>query len=114
VTSLRVACSTGSFARCQTIGCGGRAMLLCDYPVKRKDGKQGRCNRHVCASCAKRVEGRHFCPPHARVGLADLVKICGSCYSSSCAHGEIACEQPGKTRLVTAAEWKRLLSFGVP
>ena len=104
---------TSSLAQCQTSGCRGRATVLCDYPVMR-NGRLGRCNRHICAGCASHHEDRHICPPHARVGLDALVKICAMCYSSSCAHGEIACEQPGKSRLVTAAEWKRLLCFGVP
>lgn len=104
---------SASLARCQTVGCRGHAIALCDYPITRS-GRSTRCNRHVCAGCATKLEGRHICPPHARTGIEALVKICAACYSSSCAHGELACDRPGKTRLVTAAEWKRLLCFGMP
>jgi hypothetical protein len=100
-------------ARCQTSGCRGRASVLCQYPVIRH-GRAQRCGRHICAGCAKRIEGKAFCPPHARTGVDALVKICPSCYMASCPGGEMRCESPGKPRLVTAAEWKRLLCFGVP
>lgn len=95
--------------RCDTTGCRGDAVHFCRYPVTRH-GRQTTCNRRMCSRCAD--TDRH-CPPHARSGKAQLVQICATCFSSSCAHGEIACHSPGKTRMVTTAQWKTLLSFGL-
>lgn len=95
--------------RCETSTCRKPAAVLCRYPVTR-NGRAGACNRHVCAGCAS---ADRFCPPHARLGAESLVKICSACYSSSCAHGEVPCDKPGKVRQVTIAQWKSLLSFGV-
>jgi len=103
-----------SLARCSTTGCRHPATVLCRFPVKRH-GRSATCNRMVCAGCASKPD--RFCPPHARgvvSGAApELVKICGACLTASCVHGEMRCRKPGPQRLVTVAEWKRLLSFGV-
>lgn len=95
--------------RCESSTCRKPAAVLCRYPVTR-NGRAGMCNRHICAGHAS-ADG--FCPPHARIGTESLVTICSACYSCSCAYGEMPCGKAGKTRRVTTAQWKSLLSFGV-
>lgn len=96
-------------ARCDTAGCPGYATGYCRYPVTRR-GRTSTCNRRMCRACASAAQ---HCPPHARSGQEQLVKICTQCFASSCAHGELCCPSPGSTRLVTSAQWKTMLSFGV-
>jgi hypothetical protein len=55
-----------SVAQCQTKGCRGHAVMLCDYPVTRA-GRRTSCGRHVCATCCMRLAGRYYCPPHGRL-----------------------------------------------
>lgn len=95
-------------ARCQTNRCRGHASVLCRYPVTR-NGRSTRCNRHVCGACAS--DG--FCPPHARAGAAQLVRMCSRCYMQSCAYGDMRCPNPGPVQLVTHQQWLTLISFGV-
>jgi len=53
--------------RCQTPGCNGVCVALCDYPVVRRGGKSGTCDRRMCESCRHPVAGaldRDYCGPH--------------------------------------------------
>jgi len=100
--------------RCATNGCRGNAVVLCRFPVRR-NGRDSPCGRFVCAKCASR---ERYCPPHARAagaGVVETVKICSNCYSASCpvpADGW-RCSRPGPPRIVSVAEYRRLISFGL-
>lgn len=116
------ACYREPVHRCATSGCAGAGVILCDYPVKRR-GRTTSCNRRVCKACAARVgEDQDFCPPHARMaatpdGAQQLVTVCAACLSSSCAHREegytCAGREEAGTRVLTVADWKQQLAFGV-
>ena len=59
-----VACGRSPDHWCK--GCGKRATIQCDYPVTRKGGKAGTCDRWCCRSCATNVgPDRDYCRPHA-------------------------------------------------
>jgi hypothetical protein len=113
------ACYRGNGPRCQTTGCTGAGTVLCDFPVTRR-GREATCNRRVCRSCAVSIgKGQDFCPPHARVaeqGYAPLVTVCIACLSASCAHredGYVCARRDEGTKVITVAQWKAQLSFGV-
>jgi hypothetical protein len=58
-----IICSRGrSLRRC--VHCGGRADLLCDFPVLR-DGVRGTCDASLCGRCSKKTGGGDLCRPHA-------------------------------------------------
>lgn len=94
---------------CDTNGCGYPAVAYCRYPVTRR-GRQVMCNRRICQRCAS---VNQHCPPHARIAPESLIQICTECLTASCPSGLHVCTKPGKTRLVTGAQWKTILSFGV-
>lgn len=99
---VRVACSTA--------GCARQALYFCRYPVTRR-GRTEHCRRPMCARCCS-TDDRH-CPPHARIAGEQLVKICAACLTSSCPSGDMVCTTPEKTRLVTRAQYRSILSFGI-
>lgn len=58
---------------CQS--CSRTATLRCDYPITRRNGAKGTCDRWICKSCATTVgEDRHYCPPHERASRLPGVK----------------------------------------
>jgi len=68
---VAIICSRGSRReRCQTTGCTGESVALCDYPVT-KNGKAGTCDRRMCKACRRpQAPEVDYCPPHARVEKA--------------------------------------------
>jgi hypothetical protein len=63
-----ILCSREPRARCHTTGCRGESVALCDYPIKRKNGAPGTCDRRMCVSCRRRQgEGVDYCPVHDRL-----------------------------------------------
>lgn len=46
-------------SRCQ---CGARAELVCDWPSDTR--KSGTCDKPICETCARNVDGKDFCPFH--------------------------------------------------
>jgi len=64
---MGIACGRSPFKACSTPGCRNHADKLCDYPVTRKNGKAGTCDRPMCSRCAKNVgPDRDYCGVHAR------------------------------------------------
>lgn len=50
--------------RCDS--CGRPAPLLCDFELYgEKAGKT--CDRKICFSCTDHVDGKDYCPPHAKI-----------------------------------------------
>lgn len=111
--AIGIACMHVRHASCQTSGCSGRATLLCDYPVLRR-GKPTTCSRHICQKCAEKVEGKDFCPPHARTWDKDAgartVTVCASCLTAACWRGELMCLNAGYASITTksVAELRKL------
>ena len=63
-------CSRGQRKRAPCSACKDREhTLLCDHPLAGK--LVGRtCSAKLCARCAKRVDGKDLCPPHAKAHAA--------------------------------------------
>ena len=90
------ACYREKRAHCQTKHCRGAAVLLCDYPVKRR-GKATTCNRHVCRGCAKSIgPERDYCPPHARLHAADAPRRADEAKLAEILAGFTPCKGEGK------------------
>ncbi len=62
-----IVCSRGRKPRAKCGACKDREHeLLCDHPLAGK--LVGRtCSAKLCRRCAKHVDGKDLCPPHARV-----------------------------------------------
>lgn len=61
------ACTRGqrTSSRCQTVGCSGVTVALCDYPLSGKRAGDT-CSRRLCASCRhERGAGVDYCAAHA-------------------------------------------------
>jgi hypothetical protein len=65
---IGIACGTVPYCT----ACKRRAgSKRCDYPVKKRSGKAGTCDRWLCGRCAVSVgEDLDHCPPHARLAAA--------------------------------------------
>ena len=51
---------------CLTNGCTARAITTCQYPLSgRRTGEI--CDRPICQRCSIKVDGKHYCPSHARL-----------------------------------------------
>lgn len=68
-------CSRGRAPRALCSACKEHEHeLLCDYPLTGARAGQT-CSAKLCRRCARRVEGRDLCPPHARrVALPEMPK----------------------------------------
>lgn len=61
---------TGRQRRAKCSSCGGRAEVLCDFPVTRK-GQATTCSAKICKACAVKPNAEtDHCPPHARLAAA--------------------------------------------
>lgn len=58
-----IACSRGRSTR-RCAHCGGRADILCDFPVLRGNVR-GTCDASLCGRCAKKAGGGDLCRPHS-------------------------------------------------
>lgn len=111
--AIGIACARVRRADCQTKHCSGWATKLCDAPVLR-NGKMGECGRHICDKCVQLVEGKHFCPPHARVWDrtegARRVTVCAACLTVACWSGAAICKRAGYASITTrtVAELRQL------
>ena len=65
-----IMCTRGQKPRAPCSACRDRPHeLLCDHPLAGKlVGKT--CSARLCKRCAKHVDGKDLCPPHARVHAA--------------------------------------------
>jgi hypothetical protein len=68
-----ITCSRGrTRARCQTTGCTGESVALCDYPVKVY-GRSTTCDRRMCKSCRHPQRPNiDYCPVHHRFEKAKV------------------------------------------
>jgi len=64
--NVAITCTRGSKPRALCSACNDRVHeLLCDHPLAGK--LVGRtCSAKLCRRCARRIDGKDLCPPHAR------------------------------------------------
>jgi hypothetical protein len=65
---IGIACGRIPHKNCSTPECRNHAGKLCDYPVTRRGGGKGTCDRPICERCAVRVgPDKDYCPAHSRL-----------------------------------------------
>ncbi len=64
---IGIACGRRDRRSCSTPGCRNDATIQCDFPVTKRNGKAGTCDRWCCRACAVSVgPDRDHCGAHAR------------------------------------------------